>query len=241
MRRTAALRALAVVVFASTTVFACSDGAPARAPTWTPIPVDPSSIAPAELAAPTAERQFNIPSDPRISAQVVESMLPTPEAASATLGLAPGAWVLEAGIGGLEDFDFFDAARAGLTAGWTARFEPGARLSLSFFFHGTPEDADRTYQIMRDTLNSFLHATDLVGASIPLEGEAIADAASMVSLAPADARDGPAATTIVIRKGTVTAMVGMTHGADQDVSAGLRDFARMLVLGMDEFIRSQGQ
>jgi hypothetical protein len=162
-------------------------------------------------------------------------MLPSPAATSATLGLAPSAWIIRPDLG--QEFEGFDFKTSGVTAGWVAWFQPvltpaaGATLEgmyLSLAFHSTPEDAERTYQYLRGVTG--------VQPGGESTGETIADAVSMMPL-PVD----PPATVsgIIIRQRTVTVMVVVIHGENRDVSAGLRDFARMLALGIDEFVRSQ--
>lgn len=226
MRRTAVLCALTGVAFASATVLACSDdGAPAHPPTSTSVR-DPT---PADALI---EESQSIPSDPRISLKLVEGILPSPAATSATLGLAPGAWVLRADLG--QEFEGIDIRRYGVTAGWVAFFRPALApaagalpegMYLSLAFHSTSEDAERTYQYV-----SGVTGVQPGGEST---GETIADAVSM--MAGASTVSG-----IIIRQRTVTAAVVMVVGESRDASVGLRDFARMLALGIDEFVRSQG-
>jgi hypothetical protein len=62
----------------------------------------------------------------------------------------------------------------------------------------------------------------------------------MMTWGPALSPDIPTTTTFMImRQQTVTAFVSMTHDEDRGVSAGLREFARMLALGIDEFAGTQ--
>ncbi len=225
MRRTAALRALTAIALASATVFACGDdGAPADAPAWTP---DPSSIV--ETPVPTEEPSFTS-SDPRITEAVVEGMLPSPAETSATLGLTPGAWVLQNPGPWGQELEGMDLARSGITAGWSAAFVPlrtpeaGATtegVALSITFHGTADDAERTYQYVRGGFG-VQPGED--------ERETVADAVSMIT----------AHGVIIIRQQTVTVMmVGMGAGGGE-VREGARDFARLVALGVDDFVRSQG-
>ncbi len=162
---------------------------------------------------------------------MIEGILPSPAATSAAFGLANGAWVLRADLG--QEFEGFDFKGSGMTAGWLALFQPaltpaaeaaleGMYLS-SLAFHDTPEHAERTYRYIRGAY----------GAQPGDERDTIADAVSMTTLSPS-------ISGIIIRQHTVTAAVVMVHGENRDVSAGLRDFARMLALGIDDFARAQG-
>lgn len=242
MRRTGAIRALTVIVFASAAVLACGEDA-ARAPE----PALTSAIAP-PTNAPVEERQ-SIFSDPQAHWKAVQGILPSPAETSAILDLAPGVWAL-LGLGFGQELEHFDFNGSGITDGGLVSFVPaltptaggtpeGMYLSeadyrrrpapaadappygmyLSLVFHDTPEHAERTYQHLRGVFG---------GRVLPEDERApIADAVS------SDNRG-----IIVIRQGTVTAMVFMNE--DRDVAAGLREFARMLALGIDEFVRSQG-
>jgi hypothetical protein len=237
------LRALTGIAFASATVLACGDdAAPAQAPAWTP---DPSSIV--ETPVPI-EESLPVPGDEERHLKVVEGILPSPAATSAILDLEPGVWAL-LGVGFGQELEHLDFTDSGITAGGTALFVPalepaagatpeGMYLSpadyhrrptptagatpygmyLSLVFHDTPEQADRTYQHLRGELGDRILSGD--------EKETIADAVSSDNCC-----------IIVIRQGTVTAMVVMLE--DRDVGAGLREFARMLALGIDEFVRTQ--
>jgi hypothetical protein len=221
MRRTTALRALTGVVFASATVFACGDDpAPPVAPAWTP---DPSSIV--ETPVPTEEPSFTS-SDPRITEAVVEGILPSPAETSASLGLAPGVWVLDNPGSWGQELEHFDFTDSGIIAGWTAAFVPsltpaaGATpvgIFLSITFHDTSEQAERTYQFTRGEFGIQPGEGD--------ERETVADAISVLT------GDG----IMIIRHQTVTAILG-----GMGVRAGAREFVRMLALGIDDFVRSQG-
>ncbi len=239
MRRIAALRALAFVVFASATVFACGDAAGrGQPPSSTSIPVDPSSIEPEERVPPTAGPQPTIPSDPRISAAVVESMLPSAAETSAILGVGAGGWILEPGMGALVDMDLarLNVKQAGVTASWSVGWKlttpvsgaPADSVGLTLVFHRTPEGAGRTYQ----------HIHSVTGAQDEHDLEGIADLAAITTALPSDV---PFAWSLMsVREHNVAVMVSVMHSRDRDARAALREFARTLALGIDEFVRSQG-
>ncbi len=245
MRRTAALRAMTVVAGARATGLACGgDDAPAPAPART------SSIAPVETPVPV-EEILPVPEDEERHLKVVEGILPSPAETSAILGLAPGVWAL-LGTGFGQELEHLDVTDSGITAGGAALFVPaltpaagatpeGMYLSpadyhrrrtpaagapedsmyLSLVFHDTPEHAERTYQHLRGELGDRILPGD--------ERDTIADAVSSDSCC-----------IIIIRQHTVTALVVAMLLDGRDVSAGLREFARMLALGIDEFVRTQG-
>jgi hypothetical protein len=99
---------------------------------------------------------------------------------------------------------------------------------MTLVFHSTPEGAERTYR----------HIRSVTGCQ-EQDGMTVADAVSITTAHPTDVPFSFSFTCI--RQQTVTVLVGMTHDRDHDVTAGLREFARMLALGIDEFVRSQDQ
>ncbi len=236
VRRKAVSRALTSIVFASAMAVACGgDDAPADSPSPTELPLSTPHPEP-----PTPKPY--VPRDARITREVVQRLLPSPDATDSLLGISPGEWLLEAGIGLISDAgsglipdagigsisdesEALRLARSGITAGWIAEFRPGRFIYVSLFFHATPEDAERTYH----------HQSGLF--AWPEERHTIADAVSMTTgaLTP-----GTTTTWIFMRQQTVTAWVSLT---DEDNQAGVlshREFARMLALGIDEFVRTQG-
>jgi hypothetical protein len=225
MRKTAAIRTLAAIVFASATVLACGkDAARAPEPALTSVTDQPPADASIEESSFTT-------SDPRITEEVVEGILPSPAETSATLGLAPGAWVLENSGSWGQELEHYDFTDSGIIAGWTAAFVPlltpaaGATtegIFLSITFQEMPDQAERSYQFIRGEFEIQPGEGD--------ERETVANAISMI----------PAYGLVIFRHRTVTAWVSMTHTEDRDVSVGLREFARLLALGIDEFVRSQG-
>jgi hypothetical protein len=233
---------LTIIAFASAAVLACGEDA-ARAPE--PALTSATDQAP---AGPTIEERQSLFSDPQTHWKAVQGILPSPAETSAILDVAPGAWAL-LGLGFGQELENFEFNGSGITDGGQVVFVPaltptagatpeGMYLSeadyrrrpapsadappfgmyLSLVFHDTPEHAERTYQHLRGQFGDRVLGD---------ERETIADAVS------SDDRG-----IIVIRQATVTAMVFMNE--DRDVGAGLREFARMLALGIDEFIRSQG-
>jgi len=238
MRRTAAIRALTGIAFASAIVLACGDGATPEQP-----PTSTSVLDATTEDAPTCQLQGSgdIPNDPRISLEVVEGILPSSAATSATLGIAPGSWVIAPYLG----YEFaltFAGKDSGVTAGWYAWYCSASladampeEMGVELFFHDTPEHAEQTYQYLRadHEVNGY--------EVFQSEGEeTIAAAVSMMTLTVTATDDPARSTVIIIRHGAVTATTQVRHDEDRDVSAGLREFARMLALGIDEFVRSQG-
>lgn len=236
MRRTAVLRALTCIVFVSATVVACG-GDDARAPA--------PAVGPTSTGVPTDENSF-VPTDLRITEKVIAGILPSPAQTSSTLGTAPGVWVLS--VGGLgQEFEHFDFRDSGMTASLAAWFmhaltpapnetPEGMYLSLgsgrrlgatttemyvSLAFHDAPEHAEQTYQFLRREFGIQPGEED--------EQETIADAVSMILPG-----------VIVIRQKTVTAMMIAMGAEGPGVSAELREFARLLAQGIDEFVRTQG-
>jgi hypothetical protein len=178
---------------------------------------------------PTEESSYTF-SDPRITDEVVEGILPSPAETSATLGRSPGAWALENPGSWGQELEGMDLNASGIIAGWTAAFvrlrtPPAGALkqgiALSITFHGTADEAERTYQYIRGAFGIQPGEGD--------ERQTIADAVSMI----------PAHGVILIRQRTVTVMMVGMDAVGRDVSAGPREFARLLALGIDEFARSQ--